>query len=168
MKKTILLFLSFCFIPSVLANVFEHPQTLKNIQIPELNDINCKFRQEKVVKSSNIILKSSGNFSFKKDKGVVFYTTYPIKSTNSYTSGEYKQINSIISAISNKSYSRLERDFKFFYEKNGVNWIFGLMPKSNTQAYNYLKSIEIFGNQTMITKMVILPVDLNRTTIWFD
>ena len=42
------------------------------------------------------------------------------------------------------------------------------MPKPNTQAYNYLKSIEIVGNQTMITKIVILPVDLNRTTVWFD
>ena len=38
----------------------------------------------------------------------------------------------------------------------------------NNIFYNYLKSIEIFGNQTMITKMVILPVDLNKTTVWFD
>ena len=168
MKKIILLLFSFCIISSAYANVFEHPQSLKNITIPSLNNINCKFRQEKVIKSSNLILKSSGDFSFEKDKGVIFYTTYPIKSTSSYTSKEYKQINSIISAISNKSYSRLERDFKFFYEKNNTNWTLGLMPQPNTQAYNYLKSIEIVGNQKMITKMTILPVDLNKTTIWFD
>ena len=136
--------------------------------MPSLNNINCKFRQEKVIKSSNLILKSSGDFSFEKDKGVIFYTTYPIKSTSSYTSKEYKQINSIISAISNKSYSRLEREFKFFYEKNDANWTLGLIPKENTQVYNYLKSIEIVGNQKMITKMIILPVDLSKTTIWFE
>lgn len=168
MKKIILLLFSFCIISSAYANVFEHPQSLKNITMPSLNDINCKFKQEKVIKSSNIILKSSGDFSFEKNKGVVFYTTYPVKSVSSYTSKEYKQINSIISAISNKSYSRLERDFKFFYEKNDANWTLGLIPKENTQVYNYLKSIEIVGNQKMITKMIILPVDLNKTTIWFE
>ena len=168
MKKIILLLFSFCIISLAQANVFEHPQSLKNITIPSLNNINCKFRQEKVIKSSNLILKSSGDFSFEKDKGVIFYTTYPIKSTSSYTSKEYKQINSIISAISNKSYSRLEREFKFFYEKNDAIWTLGLIPKENTQVYNYLKSIEIVGNQKMITKMIILPVDLNKTTIWFE
>lgn len=159
---------SFCIISLAQANVFEHPQSLKNITIPSLNNINCKFRQEKVIKSSNLILKTSGDFSFEKDKGVIFYTTYPIKSTSSYTSKEYKQINSIISAILNKSYSRLEREFKFFYEKNDANWTLGLIPKENTQVYNYLKSIEIVGNQKMITKMIILPVDLSKTTIWFE
>ena len=168
MKKIILLLFSFCIISSAQANVFEHPQSLKNITMPSLNDINCKFRQEKVIKSSNIILKSSGDFSFEKNKGVIFYTTYPVKSISSYTSKEYKQINSIISAISNKSYSKLEREFKFFYEKNGANWTLGLIPKENTQVYNYLKSIEIVGNQKMITKMIILPVDLTKTTIWFE
>lgn len=168
MKKIILLLFSFCIISSAQANVFEHPQLLKNITMPSLNDINCKFKQEKVIKSSNLILKSSGDFSFEKNKGVVFYTTYPVKCVSSYTSKEYKQINSIISAISNKSYSRLERDFKFFYEKNDANWTLGLIPKENTQVYNYLKSIEIVGNQKMITKMIILPVDLSKTTIWFE
>ncbi len=153
---------------SSFANVFNHPTALNDIDIPSLNSINCKFKQEKIIKTSNIVLKSSGDFRFDKGKGITFYTVYPIKSVNSYTTKEYKQINNIVSAISNKSYSRLEKDFKFFYEKNGTNWTLGLMPKAETQAYNYLKSIEVAGNKTMIIKIVILPVDLNKTTIWFE
>ena len=155
--------------PAVCASVFEHPQNLSAFakQLPELSSINCKFRQEKTISSSHLILKSSGDFKFEKDKGVIFYTTYPIKSTNSYSSSEYRQINSIISAISNKSYSRLERDFNFFYESEPAAWQLGLMPKKGTQVYNYLKSIEISVNREMITKIVILPVDLSKTTLWF-
>lgn len=156
--------------PFANANVFEHPQNLPTIakQLPELNSINCKFRQEKTISSSHLILKSSGDFKFEKNKGITFYTTYPIKSTSSYSSREYKQINSIISAITNKSYSRLERDFNFYYEGNIQNWTVGLLPKKNSQVYDYLKSIELSGNSKMITKITILPVDLNKTTIWFN
>lgn len=162
------LFLILLLSQPVWANVFDHPKNLKDISVPQLNNINCKFRQEKVVKTSNIILKSSGDFSFQKNKGVIFYTTYPIKSTSTYTTKEYRQISSIISAISNKSYERLERDFKFYFEQSSSSWTLGLMPKKDAQVYNYLKSIEICGNQKMITKIVILPVDLNKTTIWFE
>ena len=156
--------------PAVCASVFEHPQNLATIAklLPELSSINCKFRQEKTISSSHLILKSSGDFKFEKNKGVIFYTTYPIKSTSSYTSREYKQINSIISAITNKSYSRLERDFDFYYEGNSQNWTIGLLPKKNSQVYDYLKSIELAGNSKIITKIIILPVDLNKTTIWFN
>lgn len=169
MRKFWVLILGLILIPQAWAGVFEHPQRLEKIssEVPELKDISCHFAQEKVLPSSKVVIKSSGNFKFEKNKGVTFYTTYPIKSTNSYSSREYKQINSIISAISNKSYSRLERDFNFFYESKPAAWQLGLMPKKGTQVYNYLKSIEISGNREMITKIVILPVDLSKTTIWF-
>ena len=36
---------------------------------------------------------SNGNFKFVKNEGVYFETTYPIKSTVSYTNKDYKQIN---------------------------------------------------------------------------
>ena len=164
----ILLFLVFLLYQPTWANVFDHPKNIKEISIPQLNDINCKFKQEKIIKTSNLTLESSGNFSFQRNKGIIFYTTYPIKSTNSYTTKEYRQINNIISAISNKSYIKLERDFKFFFEQTATNWTLGLMPKKDSSMYNYIKSIEICGNQKMITKIIILPIDLNKTTIWFQ
>lgn len=54
------------------ANVFEHEAQLDKIvkELPELNSIKCKFRQEKQI--SNILLKSSGDFTFDKGKGVIF------------------------------------------------------------------------------------------------
>ena len=127
------------------ANVFEHEAQLDKIvkELPELNSIKCKFRQEKQI--SNILLKSSGDFTFDKGKGVIFYTTFPVKSTTSYTSREYRQINSVIAAISNKSYSRLQKDFKFYFHREAQRWELGLIPKSGTPAYDYLKSIEING-----------------------
>ena len=46
----------------------EKEEPLNNIskKIPALNNISCKFRQEK--QTSNILLKSSGDFVFDKSK----------------------------------------------------------------------------------------------------
>ena len=154
---------------TVFANVFEHEQNLAFIsdKLPALESITCKFRQEKVLPPSGAILKSSGDFVYEKNKGVTFYTTYPIKTVSSYTSKEYRQISSIINAISNKSYSKIEKEFRFFYTGEKENWHFGLLPKPDSAAYNYLKSVEIEGNSKKILKITILPVDLTKTTIWF-
>lgn len=170
MNKLIgILFIILLGVLSAHANVFEHEQKLENIinKVPAFGDVECKFYQEKFMKNSQIILKSSGDFKYEKNKGVTFYTTEPIKSTVSYTSREYRQINSIINAISNKSYSKIEKDFKFYFTQNAENWNLGMIPKAESPSYNYLKSIEIEGNQSMITKMIILSMDSVKTTIWF-
>ena len=166
MKKIFILILLFLTSP-VFAGLYDKEEPLNNIskKIPALNNISCKFRQEK--QASNIVLKSSGNFVFDKSKGVTFYTTYPIKSTTSYSTREYKQINNVISAISNKSYSRLEKDFKFYFQKENDIWTLALMPKQTSQAYNYLKTIEITGEAEKINKIMILTCDKTKTTIWF-
>ena len=152
---------------SVQANVFDYPDKLENIapKIPGYGSVSCKFVQERFLPKSDIMLKSSGNFKYEKDKGVTFYTIYPIKSTSSYTSREYKHINNVISAISNKSYSKLEKDFQFFYEDG---WKLGLVPKKESQTSKYLKSIEIEGNPDMITRIVIQTVDSGKTNISFQ
>src|SRR5574344_1457320 len=154
---------------SAIANVFNYPQKLSYIapQIPKMGSVFCKFSQEKYLPNSHIVLKSSGNFKFIKNKGVTFYTTYPIKSTTSYTNREYKQINNIIRAISSKSYSKLEKDFKFYFQKKSNNWDLGLIPKQNSNISQYLKSIEIEGNND-ISKIEIITKDLTKTTIKFS
>ncbi len=167
MKKFILLIFLLFLNCSVFANVFEHPQTLSNItgQLPELNSITCKFRQEKTVSTAK--LKSSGTFKFVKNEGVTFYTTYPTTFTTTYNSSEYKQINDIINAISNKSYSKIEKAFNFYFDKTQDNWQLGLKPKSNHPSAKYLKSIEIYG-KSYINQMIITTVNSTKTTIWFE
>lgn len=164
MRKTLLLTLILAFATTVFANT---PLAQIINELPELKSTECKFRQEKFLPSSNITLKSSGDFRFEKDKGVTFYTTYPIKSTASYTSKEYRHINNVITAISNKSYLRLEKDFTFFFEKSGSVWDLKLVPKNDSAVSSYLKSIEIQG-QDEIKKIVILASDSTRTAIYFS
>lgn len=151
------------------ADVFSHPQKLSVIvsQMPELNNINCNFRQEKSIPNSTVNIKSSGNFRFIKDKGVVFNTTYPLHSTTSYNTTEYRQVNEIINAISNKSYSKIERIFNFYFVKNKDEWQLGLIPKKNQQTAKYLASIEIHG-KSYITQMIIKTTNSTKTTIWFS
>ncbi len=131
-------------------------------QIPQFESIRCKFKQEKQV--SGMVFKSSGDFVFEKDKGVTFYTTYPVKSTASYTTKEYRHINNVINAISNKNYSKLEKDFEFSFD----NQLLKLIPKPASQAYNHLKSLEITVGETKIDKIVILLCDGTKTSIWFQ
>lgn len=148
----------------VLLQIPVFAQSLKKIadEIPAYDSVKCKFRQEKQI--SDMVLKSSGNFVFEKGKGVTFYTTYPIKSTTAYTTREYKQINNIINAISNKNYSRLEKEFEFYFDKP----ILTLKPKSVSPAFNYLKAIEIQTGKTKIDKITILTCDNTKTTIYFE
>ena len=170
MLKKILLFIWLTLsAPIVFANVFDHPQKLSTISnnLPELNSINCKFKQEKTFPNSNVKLNSSGNFKFIKNQGIVFYTTYPTNFVTTYNSSEYKQINDIINAISTKSYSKIERIFQFYYEKNNNIWSLGLIPKPTHPCAKYLYSIEIYGT-TYINKIVITTKSSGKTTIWFS
>ncbi len=153
---------------SVNAAVFDHEMKLEEIskKLPAIESTKCKFYQEKIV--SGMMLKSSGDFEFEKDKGVTFYTTYPIKSTTSYNSKDYRQINNVITAISNKSYSKLEKDFRFFFEGDVKNWDLALLPKTDSKAYNYLKSIEIKGAGSKVEQIIILTCDKTETKIRFQ
>ena len=114
--------MSICFASD---DVFNHPSTSKAIssQMPKLKDVSCKFTQEKYIGSA--VLKSGGNFQFVKNKGAIFETLYPIKSTVSYTSAQNKQMNDVIVAVSNRNYSYLDRNFSLFYKKENNNWTIG-------------------------------------------
>ena len=94
----------YCFITPVFADVYDYPVSLRNIadQIPEMQSIKCKFKQEKTMPNISKPLISSGDFEFVKNKGVYFNTTYPIKSSVDYTNKNYKQVNDIVNAISAK------------------------------------------------------------------
>ena len=163
------LFIFFMLNLQSFANVFDYPKKISEFEnnLPKLESINCKFSQEKIFPNSNVILKSSGDFEFKENIGVTFYTTYPIKSTTSYTTKEYRQINNIILAISKKNYSKLEKEFKFFFINQGNTWTLGLVPQKNSPAYNYLNSIEISGSD-YIKKMTIITKDGTRTNIKWE
>ena len=167
MNKFFVFLFLLIFMPLANAAVFDHEMKLEEIskKLPELASTKCKFKQEKIM--SGMVLKSSGDFTFEKNKGVTFYTNYPIQSTTSYTSRDYRQINNVITAISSKSYAKLEKDFRFFYEGNEKTWTLALLPKTGSKAFDYLKSIEISGDGAKITKIIILACDKTQTTIWF-
>lgn len=136
-------------------------------KLPELNNIECKFKQERILKNIDKPLISGGSFKFDKKTGIFFETTYPIKSSTSYTTKDYEQINEIILAISNKKYSKLDSTFDFYYQENSSIWTLGLKPKPKTGIDKYIDSITIEG-QNYINKIVILMKDGSKTTQWFS
>lgn len=148
-KFLILLILILCGINLCFAteDVFNHLSTSKAIaqQMPKLGDAYCKFTQEKRI--GETVLKSGGNFQFIKNKGAIFETLYPIRSTVSYTSSQNKQINDIIVAISNKNYSYLDKNFNLYYEKTNGLWTIGLKPKKGSVASSQLHDIIIKGKE---------------------
>lgn len=169
MKKFSILFISLAFIINfTFADVYNSPSTLENIskQIPKMGNIKCSFKQEKFLKNIERPVVSKGDFEFIEGKGVYFYTTYPVKSKVDYTNKNYKQINDIVSAISTKKYSRLEKEFEFYYSGAKDNWSLGMKPKKKSDAYNYISSITINGAD-YISKISIAQTNGNKTVIWF-
>ena len=151
------------------ASLYDNKTPAKELskELPSLNNIECKFKQEKVLKNIQNPLISGGNFKFDKSQGVFFETTYPIKSTTSYTNKDYEQINDIILAISNRRYSKLDGKFDFYYQKDNSLWSLGLKPKENTGINRYIESITIEGTD-YINKIIISMKDGSKTTQWFS
>ena len=127
------------------AGVFDYPSTAREVAeyLPPLNSIKCEFTQEKTLK--NKTLKSGGNFEFIKDKGAIFETLYPIKSTASYKTTKNKQMNEIIKAVSNKNFAYLDKNFNLYFKKENDVWTVGLKPKAGSAPASQLYDIIIKG-----------------------
>ncbi len=169
MKKiSLVFFIVIIFSNLVYADLFSSRQSLENISknIPEINSIKCKFKQEKYLNNIPKPLISSGEFEFIKEKGVIFRTKLPFESVTDYTDKSYKQVNDVIKAISSKKFYRIEREFNFYYENNAGNWSLGMKPKSDSTASNYINSIIIEGTD-YINKITINQINGNKTYIWF-
>lgn len=166
--KTFNFIFIFCLITlSACADVFDNKTDLKMISqnIPQMESIKCKFRQKKFLSNIQKPIISSGDFEFRKGEGVYFNTTYPVKSATNYTNKNFKEVNSIVNSISNKNYSKLERDFDFFYSGNKTEWTLGLKPKNQDTA-DYLSYITVEGSD-YIHKISIKQTNGNITTLWF-
>lgn len=165
MRNLFFLVLLIILIIPVKADVFDHKTTIEQVlsEIPELESIKCRFKQERTVKNIQKPLVSNGNFEFKKGEGVYFETIYPVKSNVNYTNKNYKQINDVINAISTKKYSKLEKEFDIFYEEENSNWTLGLKPKDKNTV---LSKITIEG-QDYIKKIEITQTNGNETKLWF-
>lgn len=168
-KRTVFLCLCIiCFYNVAYADVFSQPASLGTIvqQIPKPQNIKCKFKQEKHLQNISKPIVSGGDFEFVENKGVYFHTRYPVQTEIDYTNKNYKQINDVITAISNKKYSRLEKEFNFFYSKDGLKWILGMKPKTKSAASGYISAITISGKD-YITQISITQTNGNKTVIWF-
>ena len=172
MNKSILLFFLIIFIafPQLAsANLFENPAKIEEFinLLPDMKTISCKFEQTKYLSNIEKPIISSGNFKFVEKEGVYFETLKPIKTTISYTNKDYKQINDIILAISQKKYSKLNKDFYYFFDKNETSWQLGLKPKPESPASNYIVSISIEG-KNHIEKMKLQFKNGSSTIICFS
>lgn len=151
------------------ANLYDRPAKIEDfIEIlPEAKTVFCKFEQTKYLKNIERPIVSGGNFRFVENEGVYFETIYPIKATASYTNREYKQINDIILAISHKKYSKLNKDFDYFFDNNNQSWQLGLKPKEDCPASNYIVSVTVEG-QEYIQKIILRFKNGSYTTICFS
>ncbi len=175
MKKLILPL--FCIVLSASAGfaqeIFNHKIAAKSAasQMPEFESKSCKFSQTKLMKSSNVELKSGGNFKFIKNEGVVFDTTYPIHSQTSYNASKNKNINAIVKSVVNKNYSYLEKNFDIYFLKTDAQkWSLALKPRTDSQIKGEIQSIQMAGETKnglgLITKMLIDTLN-TKTTIYF-
>ena len=169
MKKiSTIVFLLLFFFCNAFAALYDSTADFEYISknLPQTGSIKCKFYQEKYMKNIAKPLVSSGEFEYKENEGVYFYTLSPVKSTTDYTNKNYKQINEIINAISKKKYSKLEKEFNFYYEGNIKKWMLGLKPKENSDAFNYIVSITLEGSD-YINKINIQQTNGNKILLWF-
>ena len=169
MKKfSLIIAIFFIFCNPVFSNVYDNPTDLENISeyLPKMKSIRCKFKQEKYFKNIQKPIVSNGDFEFIENKGVYFHTTYPVETYVDYTNKNYKQINDIIKAISAKKYSRLEKEFNFYYLQKNDNWILGMKPKKESSASNYILNITVSGID-YISKIEISQTNGNKTLLWF-
>ena len=168
MRKIIIMVLIIVMPCFAFGNLYDNPQSLEFIskQLPKLESIKCNFKQEKYLKNVQKPLISGGEFEFIKNKGVYFKTTYPIHSQTNYTNKNYRQINDVINAIFTKKYSRLEKEFNFYFSKNSQNIELGMRPKQKSQCYDYILSITLNIND-YIQKIEIRQTNGNKTVLWF-
>lgn len=166
---TIILIAFLCFPQIVKADLFKNPVNIEDFidLLPEMKTVSCKFEQKKYLNNIEKPIISSGNFKFIEKEGVYFETLKPIKTTVSYTNKDYKQINDIILAISKKKYSKLNKDFNYYFVKKEATWQFGLKPKEDSPANNYINFIAIEGT-TNIEIMKLQFKNGSSTTICFS
>ena len=169
MKNKIVFLFAFLFFSFLPLNAYSEKIFSEQLadKLPKIENRECKFRQEKVLKNLQKPLVSNGNFKLVKGEGVYYETLYPVKSTVSYTNRDYKQINDIILAVSNKKYSKLDREFDLFYIGNKNMWTLKLEPKEVSRAYKYLDFILLKGSDK-IDQIVIVTKDESKTTQWFS
>ncbi len=169
---TIFIFLLITGLKSFAENIFENKIDAKTAsqKIPQFESTSCKFSQEKYMKTAQAHIKSSGNFKFLKDRGVIFETLYPIQSTATYTKGQNKIVNSIIRAISSKNYSYLEKNFDTYYKSTNNIWFLALKPKSANEMNGEILSIIIKGtknNNRGTISQIIIDAKGTKTTLSF-
>ena len=148
--STVFLLMFFLFQPA-RALVWDNPAPLEKIQtsLPDIKSIKCGFYQQKFLPDIEKPIVSSGSFEFIENEGVYFHIKSPVQAEINYTNKNYKQINDVINALSNKKYNKLEKEFDFYYEeeKDKDAWILGLKPKE--KAAGYLSSVVIEGRENI-------------------
>lgn len=138
----------------------------EDITLPQYKSVKCSFTQVKTISNSTTEIKSGGNFKYRADYGVVFETTYPVRTTVAYTTEQSKKIAEIISAITRKDATYLNQNFDINYTKNEKNWRLSLTPKKTSKTASVMHSIIIEG-ANYINQININTIKSGNTKINF-
>ena len=76
---------------------------------------------------------------------------YPVKTTTAYTTEQSKRVSDIITAISKKDYSYINKNFNVYYIKTPTSWQTALQTKKESKIHNVISSIIIQGNNYIET-----------------
>lgn len=131
--------------------IYQHPTDISKVSMPQYTNVSCKFTQTKSIPNSKAFIKSGGNFHFDINKGVIFDTLYPVKTTTAYTTEQSKRVSDIITAISQKDYSYINKNFNVYYIKTPTSWQTALQTKKESKIHNVISSIIIQGNNYIET-----------------
>ena len=130
--------------------------------LPDFKSVNGDFKQERFI--GKRVFVSSGTFEFQKGKGVIFNTTYPIKSRTEYSSKNNRYVNDVVLAISKKNFSVLEKNFDMYMNKenNGSWYIF--MTTKNSEIKQYIEALRIDGCKDRLTALEIWQLNPTSST----
>lgn len=132
------------------------------------------FKQTKTIPQINKDFVSNGKFVIANGKGILWNTEKPFASKLSISNTKmvqqnasgarseikaednvvFAQISSTIQAVFSGNTSKLQKEFKVYFQKNGKNWIIGLIPVEKT-VQKAIASIELTGSTWLSTVKLI-------------
>lgn len=172
----------------IFANVFEHPLTDiksadKIIHSPE--KISGDFRQEKVMTSLGVTLKSEGKFAISKSQGIFWQNTKPLTNTTiingericSYSGGQLTTIDSagnemlqnmlnMINSVFTQDYDEMMKYFDLYFTELDGAYELGLRAKDAGLAA-VIKQMRVSGS-SYIESIEFSDASGDITTIYFS
>ena len=173
----------------VFADVFDHPLTDKSaaeelITAPE--KISGDFRQEKLMSTLGVTLKSNGKFIINKESGILWQNISPLNNTTiiqrhkicTYTAKQQltsldtsgnealKSILNVINSIFIQDYTEMAKYFDLYFMPVEGGYELGLVAKDKMLA-SVIERMHVYGG-SYIERIEFSDVNKDYTTIYFS